>query len=212
MSNFQVTALNSTIPFYSNLFPCPHPSRTLWVCLQTAQMDRTLELAMKSPITVALVLPSLPVLWIGQTVAMVYATMNYKTTTPQTADANLQCINSLVKVWLWLWLPEILWGEATLLHPWAFVSSMWHCCNLYYNKNKKHQKCKEMYRWQISKKQGNKHKAVQYTTLPYVFIFHHKCITQKDVCREFFYAIIPTSLPAFCWSAIPTSPYIFNVL
>jgi len=134
MSNFQATALNSTMPFYSNLFPCPHPSRALWVCLQTAQMDKTLELAMKSPITIVLVLPSLPVLWIGQTAAIVYATMNYKTT-PQTADANLQCINSLVKVWLWLWLPEILWGEATLLHPGAFVSSMWHCCNQYYNKN-----------------------------------------------------------------------------
>jgi len=186
MSNVQATALNLTIPFYSILFPCPYPSRTLWVCLQTAQMDKTLELAMKSPITVALVLPSLPVLWIGQTAAMVYATMNYKTT-PQTADVNLQCINSLVKVWLWLWRPEILWAEATLLYPGALVSSMLHCCNLNYNKNKKKtSKCKESTDDRSAKSRETSIKL--FSIQPYLtYLFHPKCITEKDVCREFVY-------------------------
>jgi len=62
---------------------------------------------MRSPISVALVPPSLHVLWKGQTAAMVYATISYKTTL-HTADANLLCLNSVVKVWLWLWLPEII--------------------------------------------------------------------------------------------------------
>jgi len=55
---------------------------------QTVEMDRTLELAMNSPTPAALVPPSLPVLWMGQTAVMVYAAMSYKTTL-QTADANL---------------------------------------------------------------------------------------------------------------------------
>jgi len=52
---------------------------------------------MNSLISVTLVPPSLPVSWMGQTATMVYATMSYKTIL-LTADANLQCLNSIVKV------------------------------------------------------------------------------------------------------------------
>ena len=69
--------------------------------LQTVQMDRTLELATNSPTPAALVLPSLPVLWMGQTAVMVCAAMSYKTTL-QTAAVNLHCLDSILKVSLLL--------------------------------------------------------------------------------------------------------------
>jgi len=36
-------------------------------------------------------------------------------------------------------------------------------------------------------------------------------ICRVELCTELFYAIIPTFFYAFCWSAIPTSCYTFNV-
>ena len=60
-------------------------------------MDRNIQLAIISPIPAALVPPSLPVLWMGQTAVMIHAAMSYKTT-PQAADADLKCLNSIVKM------------------------------------------------------------------------------------------------------------------
>jgi len=60
-------------------------------------MDRKIQLTIVSPTPAALVPLSLPVLWMGQTAAMVHAAMRYITTS-QTADADLKCLNSIVKM------------------------------------------------------------------------------------------------------------------
>ena len=73
-----------------------HSSRTIRQFLRSVPMDRTSELAMNSPILVTLVLSILPVLWMGQSAVVVYATMSYRATL-KTADVSRQCLNSVVK-------------------------------------------------------------------------------------------------------------------
>jgi len=106
-----------TVTFYSICLTIKHvlvqvvlflvsSHRTLWQYLKTVPMGRISQPATNWPMPQTLVLSILPVLWTVQTAVMEHATMSYRTTL-QTADVSLQCLNSAVKMWLCLWLPEI---------------------------------------------------------------------------------------------------------
>ena len=97
-----------------------HLSRGQWQLQKAVQMDRTS--AMNSAIPLTLELTLLLVLWMEQNAVMAHATMSYRTILP-TAGVSLQCLSSVVKVWLCLWLPEIYWGRAILLYQETLVST-----------------------------------------------------------------------------------------
>ena len=84
---------------------CSHLSRILSQYLRTVPMDRTSKLAMNSLTPLTVVIQLLPVLWmVGGNAVIVHVVMSYGAMS-QMEGVSLQCLNSVVKVWLYLWLP-----------------------------------------------------------------------------------------------------------
>ena len=71
------------------------PLRTMLQFLKTVPMDGTSELTMNSRTLLTLVLTLLPVLWMG-----LNAVMEHVRATLQTAGVSLECLDSVVKMWL----------------------------------------------------------------------------------------------------------------
>ena len=150
--------------------------------MRNVLMDRTSMLAMNSPTPLPLVLSLLPVLWMGQNVVMEHVTMSYRTTL-QTADVGLQCLSSVVKVWLCLWLPQIQWGEATLLCQETLVSLFEYSSSLInihswpfcINKTIMTLECKSSIGPSIYVSVRQEYLLLQYTSLNKIEQYHEEC-------------------------------------